>query len=53
MPIALAGAAAVLISLIWALRGLLFRLAARRPGRPMAASVLAGEKINDSPVSFG
>ncbi|WP_176308678.1 DUF3592 domain-containing protein [Micromonospora sp. NBS 11-29] len=52
-PIVIAAFAAALLALAWAVRGLLFRRAAARPGRPMVASVLAGDRSDGPPVSLG
>ncbi|MBY8875873.1 hypothetical protein K7640_29000 [Micromonospora sp. PLK6-60] len=53
MPIVLAGLGTVLFALAWTVRGLLFRRAARRPGRLMAASVLAGDRPDGPPLTVG
>ncbi|GKQ34326.1 hypothetical protein [Streptomyces sp. A012304] len=44
VPIALGAAVALLLTGVWALRGLRFVRTARRPGRPMTASVHLGRR---------
>ncbi|MFE2579519.1 hypothetical protein [Streptomyces sp. NPDC059378] len=46
VPAVLGGAVLVPLGVIWLWRGLRFRLAARRPGRPMTATVRRGERLN-------
>ncbi|MGW2821701.1 hypothetical protein ACWC24_11930 [Streptomyces sp. NPDC001443] len=46
VPAVLGGVVLVPLSVIWLWRGLRFRLAARRPGRPMTATVRRGERLN-------
>ncbi|MEU1184400.1 hypothetical protein ABZ464_43670 [Streptomyces sp. NPDC005820] len=44
VPVLLGGAVALLLTLVWLRRGLCFRLAARRPGRPLTARVRTGSR---------
>ncbi|MEU2615717.1 hypothetical protein ABZ570_29725 [Micromonospora sp. NPDC007271] len=53
VPIAVAGIVAVLIAFGWALRGVLFGQAVKRPGSSMVASVLAGLRPDGPPISLG
>ncbi|MFB7332478.1 hypothetical protein ACFC00_12600 [Streptomyces adustus] len=46
VPAVLGGFVLVPLSGIWLWRGLRFRLAARRPGHPMTATVRRGERLN-------
>lgn len=45
VPVGLAGVAAAAVCGVWARRGLRFCWTARRPGRPMSATVRCGERI--------
>ncbi|WP_131748191.1 hypothetical protein [Frankia sp. Cppng1_Ct_nod] len=53
VPIWLTGAATVVIIGWWVLRGLRFRRSAGLPGRPVAATVLAGERANGAWAFLG
>lgn len=53
VPIELAGLVIVLIALGWALRGLWFRRAAKRPGHPMVASIFSGERVDGGSTWIG
>lgn len=53
VPIVIAGLVAGLLVVVWALRGLLYRRAASRPGHRMAALALSGESANSGLASLG
>lgn len=53
VPIGVTGVIATLLILAWVLRGVLFRWAGRRPGRPMVAEALAGQYDVGWPIPLG
>lgn len=53
VPIGIAGALTALLVLTWVLRGTLFRSTGRRPGLPMVAETMAGQRVDGGLLSPG